>query len=286
MKMKNLLPFILIIFFTNLLFAQPSFDDQQLERYFINNQKDKIENLLQEGLDPDYSFFTTGNILEVNNSSLLSFAVICQNLDLVKLLVQHNAKINGEYGSPALDHAISHQNMEIMQYLLDNKAKISVNSLSRALRSMNLDVVNKIFEYLPEHIKDEELFRELDIAAGKAMDEKNYSIAVNYYRVASQFGIDKIRLCRERGIAHLNLGYAVEAIEDFNCFLESSEIYYQELNFPEDLMMQNESLMFYYRGYAKMYLNEDKNSACADFRKSKLLGGNFESQESKDYCAN
>lgn len=280
--MKGNLLLFLFTFSASILFSQ-TYQERKIMSIIQDNDVEQLENLIQNGLSPNTNI-TIDNFWDEDVFSLMDIAASYQKPDIIRLLLKHEAEFN-EYGDYALDISAKNAYIEILDILMENNAKPNTRTLRYALSSGNIDVVNKIYTRLPSDVEDKEIFDAFKSAGDQASEDKNYSLAATYYIGAGNYDFDKTELCRVRGIAYLNIGYLKESIADFDYFLENSAEYYEEYKYPEDLMMQLEGLIYLYRGYAKMNLNEDKNSACVDFRRSKMLGLNpYEDEAIAKYC--
>jgi ankyrin repeat protein len=133
-----------------------------------------VRLLLEFGADPNISaldtileqdqYFSSGTIWELydqygkGEEPLLLYplqaAAKLDNIELVKLLLQHNASVNSAYGTPALAVAVSRSNIETVRLLLSQNADPNGlgkqyycrSALEAAVEGENLELIDLLLE--------------------------------------------------------------------------------------------------------------------------------------------
>lgn len=97
-------------------------------------------------------FINYGLRIPIHNDELLHHALIGQNENIVRYLIDNDANLNGIFnGLTVLQHACMYKNLSIVQYIIENGVDINrVNSnetaLCYAVRSYNLHIVKYLVE--------------------------------------------------------------------------------------------------------------------------------------------
>lgn len=148
--MKKIIAVCMLLFIISMAKGQDINED--LYQSILENNKEKVLQLLEDGADPNY----VKQLDSLRTVNMLTVAVNNGNMSIVKCLMFYEGDINRKDGinSTPLLYAASNGNKEMVRFLLDMGANVEVKdnmgntALSLAKESGNEEVIKIIWAKL------------------------------------------------------------------------------------------------------------------------------------------